>query len=197
MKKVRKSGWSNPATSVLMKKNWKNSAFLAAWKVGCNTPEARAKRSAHISRTNRVHWRDPEYRKRMLPICSKAGKKAMEINWQNPEFVHAHAAGKAKSPSRASLSLLETLKSKGLRGFQAEVPCGVYSIDVAHLTQKLAIEVDGRYWHSLPGRAANDRRKDRFLESRGWRVLRIPAERLKYIRYWLQEIRRLLCASGS
>lgn len=49
-----------------------------------------------------------------------------------------------------------------------------FSIDLALPDYQLAVELDGCYWHSLPGVQAKDRRKDEALARKGWRVVRIP-----------------------
>ncbi len=46
-----------------------------------------------------------------------------------------------------------------------------YKIDLGSKRWKLAIEVDGPS-HNCPSRRAQDRKKERFLKSRGWTVLR-------------------------
>jgi very-short-patch-repair endonuclease len=61
-----------------------------------------------------------------------------------------------------------------LRGYyvKTQVPCGKYRIDLALPTYKIAIECDGRAYHSTPQQKAHDRRKNAYLRKHGWRVLR-------------------------
>lgn len=61
-----------------------------------------------------------------------------------------------------------------LRGYyvQTQVPCGKYRIDLALPAYKIAIECDGRAYHSTPQQKAHDRRKNAYLRKHGWRVLR-------------------------
>lgn len=49
---------------------------------------------------------------------------------------------------------------------------GPYVVDFAIPDHHIVIECDGDYWHSLPTCAARDRRKDKYLTGKGWRVLR-------------------------
>lgn len=44
-------------------------------------------------------------------------------------------------------------------------------IDFAFPSYKLAIEVDGKYWHSLENIKEKDKRKNKALKQRGWSVL--------------------------
>lgn len=55
---------------------------------------------------------------------------------------------------------------------QTQVPCGKYRIDLALPAYKIAIECDGRAYHSTPEQRAHDRRKDAYLRKHGWKVLR-------------------------
>jgi very-short-patch-repair endonuclease len=61
-----------------------------------------------------------------------------------------------------------------LRGYyvQTQVPCGKYRIDLALPAYKIAIECDGRSYHSSPEQKAHDRRKNAYLRKNGWKVLR-------------------------
>lgn len=58
--------------------------------------------------------------------------------------------------------------SEGMAGFM---------IDFAFPEIKLAIEIDGEYWHNLENTKKRDRRKDYFLKNKkGWELIRIPAK---------------------
>jgi very-short-patch-repair endonuclease len=61
-----------------------------------------------------------------------------------------------------------------LRGYyvKTQFPCGKYRIDLALPTYKIAIECDGRAYHSSPEQKAHDRRKNAYLRKHGWKVLR-------------------------
>lgn len=61
--------------------------------------------------------------------------------------------------------------------FKQEVPAGRYRIDF--LVGRLAVEVDSEFWHSLPGAAERDQRKDAYLTAHGYHVLRIPEEAVR------------------
>ncbi|MGI8316201.1 endonuclease domain-containing protein [Halobacillus mangrovi] len=47
-----------------------------------------------------------------------------------------------------------------------------YRIDLSFPESKIAIECDGKAFHSSPAQKAHDRKKDRYLRSQGWTVLR-------------------------
>ncbi|RDW15945.1 endonuclease domain-containing protein [Oceanobacillus chungangensis] len=55
---------------------------------------------------------------------------------------------------------------------------GRYRIDLAFPGSLLAIECDGKAYHSSPEQKAHDRKKDRFLRSKGWTVLRFTGTKI-------------------
>lgn len=55
---------------------------------------------------------------------------------------------------------------------------GKYRIDLAFPNSMLAIECDGKAYHSTPEQKAHDRKKDRYLRSKGWTVLRFTGSRI-------------------
>jgi very-short-patch-repair endonuclease len=56
--------------------------------------------------------------------------------------------------------------------FRRQVPLGHYIVDFLAPRERLVVEVDGGY-HAERGAA--DGRRERWLEKRGYRVLRLPA----------------------
>jgi very-short-patch-repair endonuclease len=61
---------------------------------------------------------------------------------------------------------------------QTQVPCGKYRIDLALPSLKIAIEADGKAYHSSPQQKAHDRRKNAYLRQNGWRVLRFSGRQI-------------------
>ncbi|MGG4156896.1 MULTISPECIES: DUF559 domain-containing protein [Bacteria] len=55
---------------------------------------------------------------------------------------------------------------------EPQVPCGKYRIDLALKPYRIAIECDGKEFHSSPEQIAHDRRKNKYLRKNGWKVLR-------------------------
>ena len=48
-----------------------------------------------------------------------------------------------------------------------------YFIDIAFPNEFLAVECDGDYWHSTKKQKGRDKRKDDFLQLKGWSTLRL------------------------
>lgn len=132
------------------------------------------RRRKEMSRRAKERWKNPEFRERIRTW-----------NIQNREFVEASAAN-ARRHLRSTFTkphrlLEEALVSKGVTGMIREFEIGYYRVDEAVPDIKLAIEVDGCYWHgceecSFPGVSDNktlDRRKTTYLTRRGWQVIRV------------------------
>ena len=76
-----------------------------------------------------------------------------------------------------SEELLWNVLRKNIRNyrFRRQHPIGDYIADFICLPIRLVIEVDGGY-HNTPGQQTEDQWRTEFLESRGYRVLRIKNE---------------------
>jgi very-short-patch-repair endonuclease len=48
-----------------------------------------------------------------------------------------------------------------------------YIVDFAFPDEKLVVECDGVYWHGRPSQQIKDRRKDKYLKSKGWKMIRL------------------------
>lgn len=121
------------------------------------SPEARARVSAAV----KAMWQRPEYRERMTRHLSSIRRD------------QSHA------PTRIEARLGAILRE----AFPGEVlvyehPVPPYFIDWALPALGLAYEADGSYWHNRPGVAEFDRRRDAYLASLGWTVVRYKEEEL-------------------
>lgn len=73
--------------------------------------------------------------------------------------------------------LYDCLKFRG-EIVKTQVPCGKYRIDIALTAHRIAIECDGKAYHSTPEQKAHDRRKNAYLRRHGWKVLRFSGSRI-------------------
>lgn len=89
-----------------------------------------------------------------------------------PERTIRRARRLRKSPTRAEEFLWSLVRDKALDGlrFRRQVPIGFYVVDFACLSARLIIEADGGV-HAL--RTFDDAKRDAWLTSQGFRVLRI------------------------
>ena len=86
----------------------------------------------------------------------------------------ARARSLRRQMSLAEARLWNTLRNEQLKPwhFRRQMPVGPYYADFASRTAKLIIEVDGAA-HFTDAAAENDARRDAFLRSQGYRVLRV------------------------
>ena len=135
------------------------------------TPEHQEKMRAYLH-SDRNPFRWPSTRAKALLANRAKGF---------PGLSGAQKGGNGRGPTRPQLALAAAL------GWPMEVPvsCGkrkagrpaCYKLDIAEAALKIAIEVDGES-HRSPAAKARDRRKDAFLASQGWLVLRFKNERV-------------------
>ena len=82
---------------------------------------------------------------------------------------------------RREMSLPEVILWDGLRKgrlralrFRRQHPIGAYILDFYCASSRLAVEIDGA-GHGHPTQADHDKVRDRWIESQGLRVFRVPA----------------------
>jgi len=69
-----------------------------------------------------------------------------------------------------------------------------YRLDLAYPKHRIAVEFDGRQFHSTPEQRAHDRRRRQWLRDRGWTVVVVTKDDLdaESIDRWIREIRHAL-----
>lgn len=75
--------------------------------------------------------------------------------------------------------LYNALKKDGFNPIP-QVNCGPYRIDLALYEYRLAIECDGKEWHSTPEQKRHDARKNNYLKRHGWKVCRLSGKTINY-----------------
>lgn len=90
------------------------------------------------------------------------------LNWLN---------GGIPSPSKPERLTIEILDDLGIE-YEFQYPFGKYVFDFALLEQKIDLEIDGEYHHSLPHNAERDQRRDLWSRQNGWKVVRIPSQQV-------------------
>ena len=82
------------------------------------------------------------------------------------------------SPTKIERSIAHELKKRKIKFCQEYAMTG-WTIDFAFPDQKLAVEADGVYWHSLKNVIEKDKRKDKDLKRRGWTILHFREDEIK------------------
>ncbi len=70
------------------------------------------------------------------------------------------------------------LRHAGLPPHRREYPVGRFRLDFAWPHERVAVEADGRRWHSSAPDFVRDRAKHNYLVENGWRVLRVTGRDL-------------------
>jgi len=104
------------------------------------------------------------------PVCAKleGGKKSSITRRERGTFSGWHyRKGETSYPERY---LEDVFSQESIVGWVREKKVGRWFIDFAFEQQKIAVEMDGRQHDE---RADQDKKKDDFLTSQGWKVIRI------------------------
>lgn len=131
------------------------------------------------SEKSKEMWNDAQFRQK---------KEAyVEENIKDLRKSAARARSFLKKTSALHIRYKETLLREGIKGFVTEYEAGPYSIDEADPLAKIAIEIDGCYWHGCrkcnypgdPRIIRIDRRKEGYLKKRGWLLIRISEHEIQ------------------
>jgi very-short-patch-repair endonuclease len=106
-----------------------------------------------------------------------AGILAFIFRPKTEPILNPIARERYKCESPIERQLYDALVFRGY-AVTTQVPCGKYRIDIALTEPSIAIECDGKPWHSTPKAKARDRRKDKYLKENGWRVLRFSGRQI-------------------
>jgi very-short-patch-repair endonuclease len=146
----------------------------AARKGKPRSPETRAR----ISAANAGQRPSPEHLAKFL-IASRMWKQKNKDNPKRLEQLRNMAAAcrlaKPSSIERIIRSLLERLEIIYL----PEHRIGPYIVDIFIPDKRLVVECDGEYWHSMPGAKERDAKRDSYMVSRGFTVLRLPEKEIR------------------
>lgn len=174
-------------------------------------PEALAKRACAM----KALWADPVWRQKNCGIeamnAPEVQAKARRTRWSRPGEREKAAAnlrrvrhGNGHGPTPMEARLRSVLPAGWV--FYYVVPTGMgrgcgypthYKLDLALPAARVAVELDGPS-HKLPGRRDQDDKKQRFLERRGWLVLRFSNDRIRDdLAACVQVITSAVCAGRS
>jgi len=114
--------------------------------------------------------------------CSRKSRKGITYIEQYGEeksfeiiakFVETMCAKGMFYVSKPHRMLKDAMIENGLYvGFETSQQILYFEIDELNKSKKIAIEVDGDYWHNLPKKIIADKRKNTYLINRGYRILR-------------------------
>lgn len=140
-------------------------------------------------------------------ISQKAKGRKLSINAKekvSEGMKKAHSEGRAWNIGKSRWNNQPSYPEKFFRrvieneiddkNYRTEYNVGIYSIDFAWVNRMLAFEVDGEQ-HEKPEYKERDQRKDKFLQERGWKILRLkwkevsnnPKEEIQKLKNFVNE----------
>jgi very-short-patch-repair endonuclease len=119
-----------------------------------------------------------------------AGMLAFIFRRKEPPMFDAVTTQRMKCESPIERRLYDALVVRGYT-VSTQVRCGKYRIDLALVGPRIAIECDGKAYHSSPEQKAHDRRKDAYLHKNGWKVLRFSGRQItRGLKYVLDKVEK-------
>lgn len=123
--------------------------------------------------------------RRVTMLCGWCGetmsKRPSEIAKGRGKFCSKRCAGLGRpingQPSQIATAAINAWMEHAPELCVPEFRIGRWSVDLAFPLRKLAVELDGIYWHSLPAMIEKDARKDAHLQRSGWTVRRIVIDK--------------------
>ena len=107
---------------------------------------------------------------------SLKGRKVSNLTKEKHRISAIKQLSEGKMPQTNTLPhrlLRKAMQDNNLwKNFQDEVSFKWGSIDIGNSQKKIAIYVDGNYWHNYPNGNPIDKSHTTYLENRGWKVLR-------------------------
>jgi very-short-patch-repair endonuclease len=145
-----------------------------------------AYRRAAVSDRTRAGWATGHMRTLVVRWHRTHRQASIESAAHARSFVRdtsmSAARAKLSKTSKLHLKFKSMLTCAGITGFTTEGRVGPVEVDEADFDRKIAVEVDGCYWHGcatcgfpgVPRTVRNDKSKDAYLRASGWTIVRVP-----------------------
>ena len=125
--------------------------------------------------------RDDSRRDYVASVCKKCGKKfelpRSDWNRGRGNFCTYRCYLTYRGPSTLEEKMERVLRLLGIK-FKREIKFKRFHVDFLIDKLKLVIECDGEHWHMMPKIQDRDRRKEMYLQSLGYRVLRFTGRQI-------------------
>lgn len=155
------------------------------------------KRGDHDGRSEQMKAFWKKNRKWLAPKVSKAVRKRLLLDWQDPDYRERglrHLANicrlggvnaclslrnnfyRSSRPQERLRARLANVGIDSIPNYRMDFACNFHKIiDIAIPSRRIAIEVDGRYWHSSKEARKKDCEKNFLLWNSGWTLIRVDA----------------------
>lgn len=155
-------------------KEFKSGQILGGHKVNCNfDPDydiKMIKKKEKLSKINKGKKLSEETKE-------KISKSRTRYLLENPDQV-PYLLNHSSKISYPEKTMLKYLKQHNITGWVHQMQFSIYQLDFAFPEYMLCVEIDGST-HLLDSVKQKDKRRDKFLNKNGWRVLRITAKDVK------------------
>lgn len=108
---------------------------------------------------------------------NKISKSRKQYLIDNPDQV-PYLLNHSSKISYPEQTMIKYLNEYNVKGWVHQMQFSIYQLDFAFPEYKLCVEIDGST-HLLDNVKAIDKRRDKYLNENGWRVLRITAKEVK------------------
>jgi very-short-patch-repair endonuclease len=105
--------------------------------------------------------------------CKRHYRPCREWREKSSRYCSRRCYLRARFVSSVEVAVRYALRRARVR-FETQYPVGRWHADLYVPKLRTVIEVDGTYWHTLPGAAARDRRMDAWLRDNNYAVVRLP-----------------------
>lgn len=170
-----------------LKRNWESPEIRmrisARTKKMWSQPGARKRFSDQV----RERWKNSEYRSivvskiksnRRTPIARMAASENAKRMWINGNFDN-RTRGRSWGITDIERMTVDSLVSFGISEFYYNFPVGRFRLDIAFPDLLVDIECDGLFWHKMPGVPEKDARRDEYMKSLGWAVVRLTEKEIR------------------
>jgi very-short-patch-repair endonuclease len=148
-------------------------------------------RRASVSRTTKFRWVSGPMREQVILWHRVHRARSLGGAAHARSFVvdKSMTAARAAMPRTSMLHLRfkDRMVAAGITGFVTEGRVGHFDVDEAHFGMRIAVEIDGCYWHGcaecghtgVPRVVSNDNAKAAYLRAAGWTLIRIPGHTVR------------------
>lgn len=177
-REANRAKWAQPgyreAMAEKQRKAWADPSIRQRQASIRQSSEYRARIAARVQEV----WAEPGYRERVSAKMSASDlRRAQDPTYRATQaLVHANR----DKPSGLHLAVKAGLEAAGL-ALTTHAAVGYYSLDEADLIRKVAVEIQGCYWHSCPvcgcrgpkTTLARDKSRRTYLKNHGWTLVEV------------------------
>jgi len=185
--------WTDEAREAVKEERrarWENPEFRERV-ITSNTGKKLNKETKYkIAEKAKDRWSNPEFKEKMKPINKEAAKKRDMTGARNGMYGKNHSDEARLKMTTAlwkrlkdNLTPLELIVARTLDSldiiYEPQKIIGFYVVDFHIPSLNSIIEVDGAFWHNKPDKKDRDQRRDHWLRSKGYKVIRLSEASIK------------------